>query len=67
MKIIKIKSIRREKERKEQCPMNVQLITSTRILLKKLIDAHLVKKFPTFHGTQRLNTLFTRTIRWCLL
>jgi len=34
--------------------------------LMKLIVIHLVKKFPTFYGTQRLNTVCTRTCHWSL-
>jgi hypothetical protein len=32
----------------------------TRVLLEKIIVTQLVKKFPSFYGTQRLFTMFTR-------
>jgi len=35
------------------------LIPWTRVLLEKLTSSQLVKKFPTFYGTQRFVTAFT--------
>jgi len=44
----------------------VQLTTWSKILLEKLIVAQLVKKFPTFNGTRRFITTFTRIHHWSL-
>jgi hypothetical protein len=35
-------------------------------LLEELIDAQLVKKFPTFYGTRSVITVFTRDRHWSL-
>jgi len=37
-----------------------------RVLLEKLTDSHLVKKFPAFYGTRRLITAFTRALHLSL-
>jgi len=38
----------------------------SRVLLEKLILTQLFKKFPTFYGTQRFVTMFTRAYNWSL-
>jgi hypothetical protein len=35
-------------------------------LLEKAPVAKLLKNFPTFYGTRRLITMFTRTLHWPL-
>jgi hypothetical protein len=37
-----------------------------RVLLEKLIFVQLVKKFPSFYGTRRFITMFTRARHWSL-
>jgi hypothetical protein len=37
-----------------------------RVLHKKLIATQLVKKFPSFYGTRRFITMFTRSRHWSL-
>jgi hypothetical protein len=39
----------------------------SRVLLEKLIVTQLVKKFPTFYGTQRFFTVLTGARNWSLL
>jgi hypothetical protein len=43
----------------------VELIPWSRVL-EKLIVTQLVKKSPTFHGTQRFITVFARALLWSL-
>jgi hypothetical protein len=38
----------------------------TRALLDKLRATHIVKKFPSFYGTRRFITVFTRARKWSL-
>jgi len=38
----------------------------SRVLLKKLIIAQLVKKFPAFYGIRNFITVFTKAGHWTL-
>jgi len=40
-------------------PLTHSLTPWSRVLLEKLTGSHIVKKFPTFYGTQRFITVFT--------
>jgi len=44
----------------------VLLIPWIRFLVEKLTVTQLVKKFPTFYGSQRFITVFTRACHWTL-
>jgi len=39
---------------------NTPLTSCSTVLLEKLTGSHLLKKFPTFYGTRRFVTAFTR-------
>jgi len=42
------------------------LIPRSIIYLEKLMFAHLIKKFPTFYGTQKIIAVITRSRHWTL-
>jgi len=44
----------------------MELTPCSQVLLEKLMVTQLVQKFPTFWGTQRFITMFTRTYHWSL-
>ena len=44
-----------------QAPDVERLIPYSRVLLEKLTDPKLVKKFPVFYGHRKFNTAFTRS------
>jgi hypothetical protein len=52
--------------RQKQMSINNWLTPLSRVLLEKLTVTQLVKKFPTFYGTRRFITVFTRTRQWSL-
>jgi len=43
-----------------------QLTPWSRDLLEKRVVTQLLKKFPTFYGTPRFVTMFTRACHWFL-
>jgi hypothetical protein len=45
---------------------DADVILCSRVLLKKLIIAHALKKFPFFHGVRMFFTAFTTARPWTL-